>query len=424
MVIRNYRVNGSVRLQERTSNLDLSAQIDLRQPNGLSLPTPYAPANDQDKNRDGVQLTLDRGGGFSLIQVPAGRYAVFAKAFHYLRGRVVGDSITVGTGSPAAPLAFRWVSAGGTAHTELRGGDANNDNNVNLTDFGLLARHFGVRNIADSQNPAWVADFNGDGGIDLIDFDILASNFGEQGFGQGISAKPVPPVARLNVVRSSDGDEEAFHIIVGGVPQVSGFSADFMYGPEGGAADRDASLSDALLVEGEAARAQGVRMWWIVRPLGRGLRIAGYVKGNPIQAEGAAEVALLRVGRRRGLPAVQNVWVADGGGEALPALAEAVDAPPRRPALFQNVPNPFNPATEIAYDVPEVEGSEGRVTLRIYNLTGQVVRRLVDAPHAPGRYRVTWDGRDDLGHPVASGVYFYQMEVGVFRDVKRMLLLR
>ncbi|MBI2950898.1 VCBS repeat-containing protein [bacterium] len=431
VVIRNYRVNGAIRFQGRSANLDLSAQVDLRQPNGLPLSAPYAPANDQDKNRDGVQLTLDRGGGFSLIQVPAGRYAVFAKAFHYLRGRVTGDSVTVGPGSPAAPLAFRWVSAGGAAYTELRGGDANNDNNVNLTDFGLLARHFGAFNVADSQNPAWVADFNGDGRVNLDDFSLLSSNFGEQGFGQGISAKPAPPAARLNVVRSSDGDEEAFRIFVEGVPhrmgnplQVSGFSADLVYSAEGGAATWSDFLSDALLTEGEAARAQGVHLWWIVRPLGRGLRIAGYVKGGPIQAEGAAEVALLRVGRRRGLPAVQNVWVADGDGVTLPALAEAVDAPPRRPALFQNVPNPFNPATEIAYDVPEEEGAGARVTLRIYNLTGQVVRRLLDAPHAPGRYRVTWDGRDDLGRPVASGVYFYEMEVGAFRDAKRMLLLR
>lgn len=429
VVIRNYRVNGSVRFQGRSANLDLQAQIDLRQPNGLPLSTPYAPANDQDKNREGVQLTLDRGGGFSLIQVPAGRYAVFAKAFHYLRGRVTGDSITVGPGAPAAPLTFRWVSSGGTVHTELRGGDANNDNNVNLTDFGLLARHFGSFNVADPQNPAWVADFNGDGRVNLDDFSILSSNFGEQGFGQGISTKPASPAARLHVVRSPEGGEEVFRISVEGVPhrmdsplRVWGFSADLVYSAEGGG--MSGLPSDVLLSEGGAAQAQGVRMWWIVRPLGRGLRVAGYVKGDPIQAEGAAEVALLYLGLRRGLPAVQNAWVADREGEALPALAEAVDAPPRRPALLQNVPNPFNPATEIAYEVPEGEGAEARVILRVYNLTGQVVRRLVDAPHAPGRYRVTWDGRDDLGHPVASGVYFYEMEVGTFRDAKRMLLLR
>ncbi|MSS70130.1 MAG: hypothetical protein EXS64_01425 [Candidatus Latescibacteria bacterium] len=430
VVIRNYRVNGSVRFQGRTANLDLPVQIDLRQSNGLPLATPYAPANDQDKNRSGVQFALDGSGRFSLIQVPAGRYAVFVKAFHYLRGRVVGDSIAVGPGSPGPLLAFRWVSSAGATSNELRGGDANNDNNINLTDFGLLAKYFGAFNIADAQNPAWVADFNGDGAVNLADFSILSSNFGEQGFGQEISTKPVPPVARLNVVRSSDGDEESFRIFVEGASQVSGFSADVVYSSEEGGATRGESLSEDLLVEGEAARAQGARMWWIVRPLGQGLRVAGYVKGDPIQAKGPVEVALLRLGgrRRATLPVVQNAWVADGDGRALPALAEAVDALPRRPALFQNVPNPFNPVTEIAYDVPGAGGpaetAGAQVVLRIYNLTGQVIRTLVEAPNAPGRYRVAWDGRDDLGHPVASGVYFYRLDIGTFRDVKRMLLLR
>jgi hypothetical protein len=213
------------------------------------------------------------------------------------------------------------------------------------------------------------------------------------------------------------------HIFVEGAPQVSGFSADLIYDSGGGEGNL---LSDNYLVEGEAAQAQGVTMWWIVRPLDRGLRVAGYVKGGrPIHTDGGGEIALLRLRRRRGdaLPSLQNTWVADDRGEMLPAVADAKDAPPQQPALFQNVPNPFNPATTISYDVPDSK-SDIRVTLRVYNLTGQVVRTLVDAPHAPGRYRAVWDSRDYLGRPVASGVYFYQLDVGAFRDVKRMLLLR
>ena len=123
VVIQNYRVNGRVSFQGRVSNLDLPARVDLRGPRGLPLATAYSPANDQDKNREGVQLTLDKGGGFSLIQVPPGTYAIFVKAFHYLRGRVTGDSVRVGPGLSPAPLTFRWVSATSTAFSDLRGGD-------------------------------------------------------------------------------------------------------------------------------------------------------------------------------------------------------------------------------------------------------------------------------------------------------------
>lgn len=90
-------------------------------------------------------------------------------------------------------------------------------------------------------------------------------------------------------------------------------------------------------------------------------------------------------------------------------------------ALHTNVPNPFNPATSIAYDVPE-NGTP--VSLRIYDVSGRLVRTLADGAHQAGTHRATWDGRNDAGEAVASGVYFCRMQAGSFSDTQRMVLLK
>jgi hypothetical protein len=88
--------------------------------------------------------------------------------------------------------------------------------------------------------------------------------------------------------------------------------------------------------------------------------------------------------------------------------------------LHQNVPNPFNPATVIQYEVQK----PAHISIHIYNTLGQLVRTLVDRQETTGVYRITWDGRNDQGERVASGVYIYQMQADEFTGSKRMVLLR
>jgi hypothetical protein len=90
-------------------------------------------------------------------------------------------------------------------------------------------------------------------------------------------------------------------------------------------------------------------------------------------------------------------------------------------ALYQNVPNPFNPATVIRYDVPS---SGGKVTIRIYDVAGRLVRTLADAVETPGEKRVTWNGRNNQGARVATGVYFYRMTAPGFVATKKIVLLQ
>ena len=93
--------------------------------------------------------------------------------------------------------------------------------------------------------------------------------------------------------------------------------------------------------------------------------------------------------------------------------------------LGQNYPNPFNPVTRIEYWVPEGAGAaQSAVSLVIYDVRGARVRTLVRGEKASGRYAVDWDGRNDDGTPVSSGVYFYRMTAGGFADTRRMVLLK
>jgi flagellar hook assembly protein FlgD len=92
-----------------------------------------------------------------------------------------------------------------------------------------------------------------------------------------------------------------------------------------------------------------------------------------------------------------------------------------RAALHQNAPNPFNPSTRIRYEVPE-EGA--RVTIRVFDVAGRLVKTLVDRFETAGQKTLTWDGRDECGEPVASGVYFCRMQAPGFTKTVKVTLVR
>jgi hypothetical protein len=88
--------------------------------------------------------------------------------------------------------------------------------------------------------------------------------------------------------------------------------------------------------------------------------------------------------------------------------------------LGQNHPNPFNPQTTISYGLAEA----GDVTLRIYDAGGRLVRTLVDGAQSAGSKSAVWDGRDDAGRAVASGVYFYCLRADAFEQTRKMVFLK
>jgi len=106
---------------------------------------------------------------------------------------------------------------------------------------------------------------------------------------------------------------------------------------------------------------------------------------------------------------------------ALSMVTAVTDTPtPRTTTLAQNIPNPFNPSTTIGYAVSE----RGLVRVAIYDPAGRLVRTLVDDEKVAGAHTVGWNGRDQQGRKVASGVYFYQLSAGNTLITKKMVLLK
>jgi len=100
----------------------------------------------------------------------------------------------------------------------------------------------------------------------------------------------------------------------------------------------------------------------------------------------------------------------------------APSAPPARPSLAQNRPNPFNPITVIGYSVAATGPEE--VRLRVFTVAGRLVRTLVSRRVEPGYHEARWDGRDDHGLPAASGIYVYRADIGRTAFTRKMTLLR
>jgi len=88
--------------------------------------------------------------------------------------------------------------------------------------------------------------------------------------------------------------------------------------------------------------------------------------------------------------------------------------------LSRNFPNPFNPVTQISYSLPRGEF----VRFTVYNVRGEEVLTVVDKKQQAGTYVVTWNGRNDSGEQVSSGIYFYRIETESFSQTRKMTLLK
>ena len=115
-----------------------------------------------------------------------------------------------------------------------------------------------------------------------------------------------------------------------------------------------------------------------------------------------------------------------GGQLVVPATVEVlfdptgVETAPTALRLAQNHPNPFNPKTVISFALP----AAGDVSLRVFDVQGRAVATLLDGVQPAGDHHVIWEGRDDAGQALASGVYFYRLETAGETQVKKMLLMK
>ena len=107
-------------------------------------------------------------------------------------------------------------------------------------------------------------------------------------------------------------------------------------------------------------------------------------------------------------------------GTATPVSNDDDLNPELSTGLLGNYPNPFNPETTIRYSLKE----SGPVTLEIYNLKGQMIRRLENSVKSAGEHSMVWDGKDANGRDLGSGVYFYKLNCGTYSSSKKMIMLK
>jgi hypothetical protein len=214
-----------------------------------------------------------------------------------------------------------------------------------------------------------------------------------------------------------DGTVEVGLRLVGNADQVKGLKAVVAFDP-GELEFVEARLSSAMY-----SPLAPVFFWY---GSGEGsVQVDLAVLGAGVTVGGSGEVAVLTFrALGDGYELVfEDAFLRGAGNENLHAALEGCESKPGIPAAFRlglNAPNPFNPRTALAYAVP----SESHVALRVYDVSGRLVRTLVDGAVEPGGHEAIWDGRNEKGHEVGSGVYFCVMEAQGFRGSTKMILMR
>ena len=306
------------------------------------------------------------------------------------------------------------------------------DMEVNFEDFVAFAASFNSQKGDANYNPQ--ADVNDDGSVDFSDFVTAAASFGRTAVvpaGSKLAITPQRPGVNADTEMTLDlagekvlvGEEISVTASMANAKQLNGFGLELTYD-----ADKFEFVS-AVPAGADLLKSQGdetplFKSW---PEEGRISVVNAIIDAGSVSGEGALVTFTFKVLREfednaRFEIAQGVVFDADQLQNPVVSLgALDVQSTPTEFALHQNFPNPFNPQTNIPYDLAE----SGDVALRIYNLLGQEVRTLVRERQQAGRYTVQWSGMDDRGVSVSSGIYFYQVSVaGKFQDAKRLMLLK
>ena len=304
------------------------------------------------------------------------------------------------------------------------------DMTVDFTDFMAFAAAYNTRDGDDAWNIQ--ADLNDDGTVNFADFILFISSYGKTA--QGPATKPVilPPGVnenaefslRLGSERVVVGQNVFVDVSLANVQDLMGYGfvlnydADKFEFVEAAPADQDLLKSTG----GETPLFSS-----LANEAGQ-VSIANAVV-NASEISGGGDIVRLTFRVLQEFAENARFEIAEGlvfdpqqlSNPAVVAGVLDVQTTPTEFALLQNFPNPFNPETTIGYELAE----SADVTLQIYNVVGQVVRTLIVAePQSAGRYQIRWDGMDDRGVSVSSGVYFYRISAGEFQTVRKLMLLK
>jgi hypothetical protein len=158
--------------------------------------------------------------------------------------------------------------------------------------------------------------------------------------------------------------------------------------------------------------------WIVMSSNANGVVTVAMAGLTPISSSDVATISITLKDKEASININGSGFVNEAASQGL--SLENVRMVPSEYALDQNYPNPFNPTTTIKYQLTQ----DSKVNLTIYNLQGQVVRTLVNDNVAAGFQSITWNGKNEMGQTVASGMYMYRIQAGSFVSVKKMLMLK
>ena len=329
------------------------------------------------------------------------------------------------TDEPAVPTRKTYVDANGDPVYLI----AKDAGKVEVDDFLALVAAFGSS--ADDDNYNLQADVDDDGDVDVDDFLEFIKSWGKTAVGPATKPLVLLPGINENAEFSLSlgservvaGELVAVDVSLANVAALVGYGFALNYEN-----DKFEFISVAPADEDLLKSTGGETLFHHIVADGQITVANGLFNGTAVSGGGDAVRFVFRVLREFEDNArfeIANGLVFDPSQLQNPAVVAGVlelQSTPREFALHQNFPNPFNPDTTIKYDLAE----SADVTLQIYNVLGQVVRTLVasEAQNA-GRYQIRWNGMDDRGVSVSSGIYFYQISAdGKFSDVRKLMLLK
>ena len=333
-----------------------------------------------------------------------------------------------------APVRKAFVDADGGPVYIVKLEDAMTPLTVDFEDFVAFSLAFNTSE-ATSTREEWrvniQADLNDDGVVNFDDFILFFSSYGKEATGRAtkslVPALGINENAEFSLRLGSDrvvvGETMFVDVSLANVQALTGYGFVLNYDAEKFEFVEAMPVAEDLLTSsgGEIPLLKG----WSPEA-GQVHVMNAIVNGSEVSGGGDIVRLVFRVLRDFEDNArfeIANGLVFDPQQLANPLSGGVLDiqTTPTEFALLQNFPNPFNPETTIGYELSE----SADVTLQIYNVVGQVIRTLIASePQSVGRYQVRWDGMDDRGVPVSSGIYFYQISAGKFQDVRKLMLLK
>ena len=373
-------------------------------------------------------------GTYTLLGQEVNIYGVDAYDV-YFKVKGSDDYVLAGTAGPGSVSFIHDIADGSTAYsyyvqaldsnpdhlvaTDIRSaiassdefvGDLSGDGIIDISDFSIFAANYGMSFADDPDNFIGAYDMNADGVVDVSDFSIFAANFGSGA--KVAKAAEAMPTSDIPFSLAAEVDESTANYYVtvslGESDNLKGFAFSLAYDTEA-LEFIDNSISGLVGLNISNVNEEGiidVASWFIGEDFNGSVTFGFTSKG--VNRNIDFELVSANVDDIEGLAVATNLE--DLTMKALPTVY----------SLSNNYPNPFNPTTTIEYSIPQ----SGNVEIAVFNATGQKVRTLVNERQDASFYKVVWDGKNDTGESVASGLYIYRLVSGSFNKIEKMTLLK